>query len=1478
MKPSSPSRILAVIASLTLIGSANHLMGDTPATQDGPSSCANKEDGGVTVPCGKPGCETDEKKAPKACGSDPIDGQSGDFQRNVTDLEVWGGVGGHALSFQRLCHTRTTGGKHWFGSSNDRHNYQWEMADAGVDSQGRARVRIYYPEGDTYLFTRISPTVWSPQASVADTMTQSGNELFLKRQGGMVFRFQKFQNTGGAWYYQMTDFKDTKGNTYLFEYDAGDPAKLIKVTEPGGRSVRISYGVQTISASTRLATINSIPANNAWTTLTLANPGSFRHVWYRSADGGFGMVAELEFYDGTTKHTGASFGTLPVWDNDPIYSPDKAFDGNTGTFYHASTAMITGAVAGLDLGTAKNITAVRFFPRIGVPHAMYANVAASFGFSFKTTGEFWGSNDAPVTVDVISAVASHDAAGNEVHTVNYTYSNFDDQSLPGQKYAVLSSVNYEDASSATFTYHQLYPGTVPLVAQYTEPRYDQPLVRAKLLYKTGMAAVLGAIWQQRNPDTDTPIATWGAENGSLHVGKLWFANGGTETFAVNGQSLTSHKDALGQTTTYAYSGSGAGYLNKLTDSAGRVTQWTRDANHNVLTETYQDGKTRVYTRDSLGLVLTEKDENNRTTTYTRDANHRVTLITHPDGLTESFTYNSFGQVLTHTRRDGTTVSNVYDATGLKTNSTDALGKVTTYTYDAAGRPATVTDPLNRTTTFSYNNRGQVTQTILPDTTTRSATYDVYGSLLTSTDEQGHTTTRTYDWYKRPVTMKDALNRTTTYDYTLAGGGCGCGYLEDKPITITSPAGRVTFFTYDLMWRKTSVTTGFGTTAAATTNYTYNQVGHLHTVTDPLNHTTTYIFNSRDWKHSETNPLNQTTSYTYDGVGNLLTTTLPDGRVTTNTYDVMDRLATTKDPLNQIITYEYDAMDRMKRLIDTKSNVTTWNYDTRGSLIGKVYATGDTHAYTYDDVARLTTHTTPNGDICTYSYDSRDRLLVSDWNTTTPDTTRTYNPCGQLLTIDNTVSLNTYVYDAGHQLTSETHKLASETTGKTVAYTYDPDGNRASTTYPSGQVVELAWTPRNQLAAVTADGPPPLASYTYDLAGRNTAIAHENGVSEVKSYDNADRLLSNQHLKNGSPLSGHSYSLDTTGRRTGETFADGSTPARSYGYDPTDQVTSADYGNAQTDAYDYDSMGNRESVTFSRSVGVPPTSGTVTYTTNSANQYTAISNQPPPPTYDANGNLLTQNGVTYTWDSENRLLSLSDGTTTVTHTYDALHRRVTKTANGTTTRFVYDGWNVIEEFSGTTLAKSLTWGADLSGSLQAAGGVGGLLLTLNHSALITSHFHYDGNGNITQLTDAAGTTTASYRYDAFGNTLAATGSAASENNYRFSTKPVDEEIAASPLHYYGYRYYIAPLGRWLNRDPIEEQGGINLYGFVRNDGIGKWDNLGLLCNCHYECWSGLGKTGTKVKGSESAECCVEAEERIAELYQLGSGWRCSVECE
>ena len=187
-----------------------------------------------------------------------------------------------------------------------------------------------------------------------------------------------------------------------------------------------------------------------------------------------------------------------------------------------------------------------------------------------------------------------------------------------------------------------------------------------------------------------------------------------------------------------------------------------------------------------------------------------------------------------------------------------------------------------------------------------------------------------------------------------------------------------------------------------------------------------------------------------------------------------------------------------------------------------------------------------------------------------------------------------------------------------------------------------------------------------------------------------------------------------------------------------------------------------------------------------------------------------------------------------YAYDGLNRRrITRNYTwqggswmlANETRFIYDGNVVIQERDSNNVAQvTYTRGLDLSGSLQGAGGIGGLLARTDTNS--STFYHADGNGNITSLMDANQYIVARYLYDPFGRTLGKWGSLADANVYRFSNKEYD---ANSGLYYYLYRFYDPNLQRWPNRDPIGERGGWNLYVFAVNSPISFIDRLGFDVN-------------------------------------------------
>ena len=228
-----------------------------------------------------------------------------------------------------------------------------------------------------------------------------------------------------------------------------------------------------------------------------------------------------------------------------------------------------------------------------------------------------------------------------------------------------------------------------------------------------------------------------------------------------------------------------------------------------------------------------------------------------------------------------------------------------------------------------------------------------------------------------------------------------------------------------------------------------------------------------------------------------------------------------------------------------------------------------------------------------------------------------------------------------------------------------------------------------------------------------------------------------------------------------------------------------------------------------------------------------------PAADLDGNSQGDSRWAYVWDGENRLIRVTSQAGAVsagapyqmlTFRYDALGRLLERKEYGgsavalvlsNTTTYLYGGWKNLCTWKAVGAGASTLQATQVWGLSELGGGIEGLLFY--KSAANGAHAcAYDGGGNLTGLVALSnGTVSGQYEYDAFGTLLRQGGVSAveAENPWRFSTKRMDP---VSGLMHYEYRAYNPALGRWLSRDPIGENGGANLFGFVNNRPTGLVD--------------------------------------------------------
>jgi RHS repeat-associated protein len=450
---------------------------------------------------------------------------------------------------------------------------------------------------------------------------------------------------------------------------------------------------------------------------------------------------------------------------------------------------------------------------------------------------------------------------------------------------------------------------------------------------------------------------------------------------------------------------------------------------------------------------------------------------------------------------------------------------------------------------------------------------------------------------------------------------------------------------------------------------------------------------------------------------------------------------------------------------------------------------------------------------------------------------TYYPAGQVETI---TSSNAHGVSVGYTYTATGKYFTSTAQDGTVNYTYDaldrlttkatPEGTLSYTYYPAGQVesinssnahgvsVGYTYDDLNRLSTVVDNRlqGSNTTSYTYDNASNVATVKYPNGLTSTFTYDAVNRLTE----LSTPPVADYKYTLGATGNRTNATEQiQQSSRTIQWSYDNIYRLTQEtidDSNNNNGDngyaSYTLDPVGNRTGATSTFSSLRP---GFGTY---NANDEVSTEN------YDANGNTTrTANGNNYTYDSENHMLSMTNGSAVVTMIYDAFGNRVAKNVGSVTTWYLVDDLNptglpqVVEEVVNGAVTRQYTYGLQrISENLSP--------VVAGNSTWTPSFYGYDGGGSVRQLTNTVGVVTDEYEYDAFGNSFTKSGT--TPNNYLYRGEQYDSDLA---LYYLRARYYNPNTGRFLSRDPLagnaKDPASLHKYLYAGGDPINYIDPRG-----------------------------------------------------
>lgn len=519
------------------------------------------------------------------------------------------------------------------------------------------------------------------------------------------------------------------------------------------------------------------------------------------------------------------------------------------------------------------------------------------------------------------------------------------------------------------------------------------------------------------------------------------------------------------------------------------------------------------------------------------------------------------------------------------------------------------------------------------------------------------------------------------------------------------------------------------------NFEYNLNGLISSIIDHTNREWQFGYDDNANLTSVTDPLGGTKRYEYEQYS-----PFADAQEYSHLTAIIDETGV----IETQVTYGGESADEDQvSSYSELGNTFEYAYDENNNRTTKTDSLGSRWVFTYNETGQFSQIVAPLNRSTSYQRDE-ESLLTKMIDPSGTEVNFTYDEFSNKLTESDGRGTATIAYDGEKPWpTSVTSK-----TGRAVSMTYDDKGNLTTMTDSGGKVTKTAWSAMGDLKEVeNANGQKSI--FTYSPQGMPLNWVDQLGRTTQHVYDVRNNLLQVTNPA-GEVIR---YQYDALDRVVNMTDAEGDVTA--YEYDAADRITKLIAANGEEVIYQYDVLGR-----LTKRLFYDDSEHLYTYRPDNL-----LASQTRPDgvvitfEYDAAKRMTkktvgTEDIFTYSYNSRDETVSVSNSTGTVTMTYDSYGRLLTETVNGNTTSYQYNNEDEVTTLTSLGIEQSHTY--DVRGLMSALTFSGNnyqyqhddlaRLNTVQRNASINSTLQYDAANQVTQINHGSGNRSHTYQYD------------------------------------------------------------------------------------------------------------------------------------